>query len=433
MIKAIACIVLIVGLLKFAQEAPKLFKDMFDGGKLFDGLDLKPGAARRDLAAAGKTVKGIGAGAKAIGQGVAAPFKGMATAGKAISGAVSGAHAGAVNGGGFGGGVRGLIAGGKAGAHAQMGMAGMAGGYAGGFAGATTAKQRGAFDTGRTQFDTVHKAMMASSEKKVNEKKDAKKALDAEYQNNINKYRQEHVQAYMQAAKDSGAHTTEMNKLIAAEAARTGKSESELRSNVDYMKNAWDQANKNVAASVDKKLREEAEGLYKGGYEARKSALDKEIAEAKAKSIDMPTAEKAIQEMMASKENWGDNISGNYNTIFNDKMHGNMDAAVAASINSGLQSALGSDKTYAGKGGTNLTDADISRLVGSINNLSNMSGRSPEQETDLANQRMALATIMDNMNGAMSDANRNLSLADTTQKTYSPQPTKPAGGDGGKK
>ena len=47
-VKALATVALILGLLKFAKDAPDLFKTMFDtGGGLFSGLDLKPGMKRR--------------------------------------------------------------------------------------------------------------------------------------------------------------------------------------------------------------------------------------------------------------------------------------------------------------------------------------------------------------------------------------------------
>lgn len=47
-IRTTTMVILILGLLKFAKEAPELFKSLFDtGGNLFKGLDLKPGIKRR--------------------------------------------------------------------------------------------------------------------------------------------------------------------------------------------------------------------------------------------------------------------------------------------------------------------------------------------------------------------------------------------------
>lgn len=47
-VKAITMVVLILGLLKFAKEAPELFKSLFDnGGGLFKGLNFKPGVKGR--------------------------------------------------------------------------------------------------------------------------------------------------------------------------------------------------------------------------------------------------------------------------------------------------------------------------------------------------------------------------------------------------
>lgn len=48
LLRSITMVILILGLLKFAKEAPELFKSIMDnGGGLFKNLDLKPGAKRR--------------------------------------------------------------------------------------------------------------------------------------------------------------------------------------------------------------------------------------------------------------------------------------------------------------------------------------------------------------------------------------------------
>ncbi len=60
MIKALATVCLILGLLKFAKDAPQLFKTIFaSGGGLFAGLDWKPGMKRR-VAENEYAMKGMG-------------------------------------------------------------------------------------------------------------------------------------------------------------------------------------------------------------------------------------------------------------------------------------------------------------------------------------------------------------------------------------
>ena len=423
MIKAIACVVLIIGLLNFAKEAPDLFKKLFSTDGLFSGIDLNPhGQIKRNLQNAGSTIKTGANFVKGVGNGIAAPFKGAATVGKAISGGIAGARAGA-DAGGFLGGARGLVAGGKAGVASKLGMAGTAGGYAGGFAGAISASQKQSFDTSKSQYDTMFNAMMKSKEKTIQEKKDAKKAVEAEYLNNINKYRQDHAQQYLQQAQASGAVNTALNNIIQQEAARTGRSAADLRNDTAYMDKAQKAAQARVAADVDKRIREEAEAMYKGGRDARISALDNEIAKAKSEALDMPTAQRAMAELVASKDKWGNTIHGDYNDAFNKKMSGVKDADLAAAINAGLQSALGSNLTYAGdKSNATINDADVTRLMGSINSLSSQSNLSEDDMKKLTNQKIALATIMDNMNGAMSDVSRNITLASTADSTYHPKP-----------
>ena len=66
-VKALATVALILGLLKFAKDAPDLFKTMFDtGGGLFSGLDLKPGMKRR-IEDNSLAMKGMSAGLGGIG------------------------------------------------------------------------------------------------------------------------------------------------------------------------------------------------------------------------------------------------------------------------------------------------------------------------------------------------------------------------------
>ena len=65
--KALATVCLILGLLKFAKDAPQLFKTIFaSGGGLFAGLDWKPGMKRR-VSENEYAMKGLSMGAGAVG------------------------------------------------------------------------------------------------------------------------------------------------------------------------------------------------------------------------------------------------------------------------------------------------------------------------------------------------------------------------------
>ena len=73
LLKSVTMVVLILGLLKFAKEAPELFKSIMDnGGGLFKNLDLKPGAKRR-VESNEYAMKGLSAGAGTV-SGIAASF-----------------------------------------------------------------------------------------------------------------------------------------------------------------------------------------------------------------------------------------------------------------------------------------------------------------------------------------------------------------------
>ena len=73
LLKSATMVVLILGLLKFAKEAPELFKSIMDnGGGLFKNLDLKPGAKRR-IESNEYAMKGLSTGAGAV-SGIAASF-----------------------------------------------------------------------------------------------------------------------------------------------------------------------------------------------------------------------------------------------------------------------------------------------------------------------------------------------------------------------
>lgn len=65
--KGLATVALILGMLKFAKDAPELFKTLFsNGGNLLSGLNFKPGARKR-IEDNTYAMKGIGAGLGAVG------------------------------------------------------------------------------------------------------------------------------------------------------------------------------------------------------------------------------------------------------------------------------------------------------------------------------------------------------------------------------
>lgn len=110
LLKSITIVILILGLLKFAKEAPELFKSIMDnGGGMFKNLDLKPGAKRRiesnDYAMKG--ISTIGGGAVGVAANVAKRYNLAKENGKsnAVTRAIAALSAA----------PRGLISGGKSG------------------------------------------------------------------------------------------------------------------------------------------------------------------------------------------------------------------------------------------------------------------------------------------------------------------------------
>ena len=110
LLKSVTIVILILGLLKFAKEAPELFKSIMDnGGGMFKNLDLKPGAKRRiesnDYAMKG--ISTIGGGAVGVAANVAKRYNLAKENGKsnAVTRAIAALSAA----------PRGLISGGKSG------------------------------------------------------------------------------------------------------------------------------------------------------------------------------------------------------------------------------------------------------------------------------------------------------------------------------
>jgi hypothetical protein len=116
MIKALSCIVLIVGLLKFAQEAPDLFKKIFSaGGDLLSGIKLDPRAGMKDMGQAigrtGSAISGaIGGFAGGVSRSIQNAGADYDAQGHGRHGAIGrGIHVGLAS---ITGGARGLISGG---------------------------------------------------------------------------------------------------------------------------------------------------------------------------------------------------------------------------------------------------------------------------------------------------------------------------------
>jgi hypothetical protein len=121
--KGIACVILILGLLKFAQDAPDLFKTIFAfGGDLLKGMNLDPrGQLRNDFATASKPIGKVAGGLAGAAGGLAAgAARGFRQAGADYNAAHHGSKhlpgrilhtAGAT----LAGGARGLVRGGRTG------------------------------------------------------------------------------------------------------------------------------------------------------------------------------------------------------------------------------------------------------------------------------------------------------------------------------
>ena len=445
MTKAIACIILMIGLLKFAQEAPDLFKKIFAaGGNLFAGIDLNPhGQIKRDLTAAGKSVQAIGAGAKAIGNGVAAPFRAGAAIGKGAVGGVMGAKAGA-QAGGFLGGARGLVAGAQAGAHNKgFKGTGQAATFAGGGAGAISNKNRTTYGSAQGNYNTMMTTVMDRTKADVDKKKDAIKALEAQYNQNKNEYIQNQIAQHQQDYVNREVNN-EVDRRVASAASAAGMTADAFRNDAAKMAQLRNQVlndntfmntvktNAATDAAAQRGVYEtQAETTFKADFESKKSDLNKEIAEAQGKALkgQEGAAAKMLEEFFKDSKDWGDTINNQYTSNFNDKMSNTkMDAQVAANLNTVLQNVLGTTNTYAGGGAGNtaLTQNDIKKLMQSISSGNTFGGA-----VSLDDQRTALAQIMNNMDGAAKKTNTDISVATKAQSTYNPAPASNSGGSGG--
>ena len=449
--KGIACVILVIGLLNFAKEAPELFKSVFSfGGDLLKGLDLNPhGQIKRNLTNAKDTVTAAGNGLKGVGRTLATPFKAGAAIGKGAVGAVTGAKAGGAAGG-FLGGARGLIAGGRAGAN-NRGFRGTAtaASRAGGAAGAISNHQRAAYGETQSRYNTMMNSLKDFSKETVDKKKDAIKALEAQYAqdkaNYINTQIAQHQQDYIDRAVNN-----ETNSRVASAAAAAGMTEAAFRSDASrmeqlknqvlndntFMTNARNDAAADAAANRAN-YEAQAEATFKADMEAKKSDLNKEIAEAQGKSIAGHEADvqTMLENFFRDQKDWGDTINATYTDEFNKKMaNDKMDSQIASTINSVMSSVTGTNGVYAGAG-TNKTisEKDISALMNSINKLNGKSGRTAAEEQTLADQRTVLSQIMNNMDGAAKKTNENITFGTKLNETYNPKPASDSSSSGGNK
>ena len=295
--RAIACAVLIIGLLKFCQDAPELFKTLFSaGGDMLKGMNPF-GAAKRDLQAAGKTLTQAKDAGKAVGHALGTPFRAGAAIGKGAAGAIAGAKAGAnanedqnffnklV------GGARGLVAGGSAGVHNQ-GFKGTttAGEYAG--ANAATAKARGIFGDAQGDLNKSYGILMDRAKSDIDKEKDKKKAADENYKQQVNEYvngrlsDDNYINSII-AQQQSAAVDQKLNEKVAAQAAANNVSEDVIRNNATMMSRLQSEAAREVApigreealGIAKEQASNEAKALYEADKEKAKTDADNKIAE----------------------------------------------------------------------------------------------------------------------------------------------------------
>ena len=437
--RAIAAIVLIVGLLKFAQEAPDLFKKLFNfGSGMFEGLDPR-GKLRGDLTAAANTARGIGNAAKGFGHAVATPFRGGAALGKGVAGAFQGAKAGGKEGG-FIGGTRGLIAGARAGAH-NRGFGGTltAAANAGAGAGRLSNKNRTTYGKAQGEYNTTVGSIMDVNKAAIDKQKDAKKALEAQHKADKAKYVSDHLNQHEQEYIERAVNNEIIRKnggTMPTNPADIERLKNEVLNDNAFMTQTKADAAHDAAAHKATFVAQ-ADAAFNPDFEAEKSKIDNKIAELQGSAFKehMGTVQQAFTEFTRSKDDWGKFITESYNANFEAKMHDDkMDTEIANSINDALRTVLGGNPNaiYAGNGAnSNISDNDIEKLIRSIDKLNNTQNRTATQEAQLKTQTVALSQIMDNMNKAAQKTNTNISVAATAQNTYSPPPANNNNNGGG--
>ena len=246
--KAIAAIVLMVGMLKFAMDAPELLKKLFSfGGGLLDGLNLNPrGQLRGDLQSAGKAIQ---SGANLV----ATPFRSAATIGKGAAGAVRGAISGAKAGGstedfagvrrGIAGGARGLVSGARAGANNQGFRGTMdAAENAGTYAGRISHSNSESYGNAQKAYHTTIGSIMDVNKVGIDKQKDAKKELEAQYKSDraqyINDHIKQHEQEYIERAVNNETEARLASEAAAANMTVDAYKQSKGTDYIESVKNA---------------------------------------------------------------------------------------------------------------------------------------------------------------------------------------------------
>jgi len=443
--KAIACIVLIIGLLKFATDAPALFKTLFSFGEgLFSGVNFNPrGQMRGDLQAAAGVVRGAG-------NALATPFRNAGRHGKQAFGAVRGAAAGASAQDGFfnkvTGGFRGMVAGARAGGnHEGFRGTGRAAAFAGAGASSISNRNRTAYGQAQGNYNTMVGELMNLKKVDVDKLKASLTNLESEYKGNVNDYITSKAEEYSNltgAARNNkinegrAARLNDIKEEMIAKKAKEAKmSVADYKASNEYRAiqaqidaDAQDQLNRenlNGQEAMNYAARKEAEGLYKDTYEREKRNLERKIAETQGAALagNEDSAIKAYQEFTRSQRDWGDEITSRYRSNFDSNMRDIKNTDIADTVNDVMRQIVGdASKIYAGAGAKDsLSNNDIRKLTESINQLANKSNRTAQENLDLTNQRMVLAQLMNQMDSAAKKTNSNISVAQTALNTYTRQ------------
>ena len=438
MTKILVTIAFIFGLLKFAQDAPSLIKDIFGGASgLFKGVDLNPrGKLLKDAKAGIKTVKDTAAFGKAIGTTARNLTVG---AGKGVVGGLIGAAAGSRSGG-TRGGLRGLVAGAKAGFNVHgfknSGFVN-ATSYAGIGAGAISSENLKSYGGAQSKFKTTFDSMMNLKKNDIQKQKDAKTELEKQYKANLSDYVNTHLlEYYTDENIDAGRElyrqhlADEAFKDEAKRIKRGGDTrsladiESELRTADTYAdlraSIATNALNKESLTSREDianfTANSDAEKLYKGTYEANKAKFDMKIAELQGEALtgNEGTIDIALSKFQETQKDWGKKISEDYQKALTSNMSKITDKDIAKIINESMVNAgIGEVGTkFAGEGAVGFTTENIQQLAAYINKASTSA-------EDRKKGQIALSQIMDKMNKAASDTNESVRVATQAYDTYS--------------
>ncbi|MCR5223801.1 MAG: hypothetical protein K6C11_01495 [Bacilli bacterium] len=445
---AIACVILMIGLLKFAQDAPDLLKTLFsNGSSLLKGMNLNPkGQLKNDITGAAKTAVGAGKLGAGIGKGAAGAVAGF---GKGAVGAYAGAKNGFRTGkgsetglGGFfhgmAGGARGMVAGGSAGAH-HVGFrgTGSAAAFAGAGAGRISAQNRKSYADAQGRLNTTVSSLMDLNKAAIDKQKDKKTDLQKRYDNNLNKYVTDHIQQYSGEAMNGeaaiNAYVNSMNDAVNTQMAATNQSREQVMADQQFMNSARENADairKRIASiEASKRANAEAEGIYKSAFEAEKSSIENKIASLQGATLagNEGSVNRALDDFYGSQKNWGEFVSDKYISNLDAKMSDIKDPELSNLVNSVLDSVNhkvdnhGNTLTYAGEDHNAKIDREtVDKLMDSINTLSQQGPLLGEAKEKFDNQTTVMAQILNAMDGAAKKTNTNITVEATTLSTYAP-------------